>query len=266
MHPETRLSPHAGLWRRGDSRTVGDVPRAHEELVVLLGLAGRGRYLLDGAEMAIVPGALIWAPAGAAHMLIAGGEGFDMWVLLAHPKLWSGPAPVPMDRGGGWRQLGPGALAEMDTLAEVLAGRGPEARGIGLKWWLTRARQHWDAAAAEQGQRWHPAVARAALMIDRAPDLDLPALAREAGLSAGRLGRLFRAQTGQSVTDFRNGRRLAAVDQGVAEGRALLTAALDAGFGSYAQFYRVFRAARGAAPGVWYRQKERAEASPPRPL
>ncbi len=50
----------------------------------------------------------------------------------------------------------------------------------------------------------HPAVARAAQLIsaaDDAPSLD--GLAREAGLSPARLSRLFKRQTGISLTTFR---------------------------------------------------------------
>lgn len=256
MHVTTRSAPHGALWRRGPSRAVGDVPRSHEELVVLLGLTGRGRYLLDGAGFAIKPGVMVWAPSGSAHMLIEGGAGFDMWVVLAHPKIWDGASPVPDQAGAGWRQVGPGALGELNALAGVLDGQGAVEKGIGLRWWLVRAHQHWAAAAGQAARRWHPAVARAALALDDAPDLSLPQLARQAGLSAGRLGQLFRDQTGQSVTDFRNDRRLAAVDRAEARGVPLLTAALDAGFGSYSQFYRVFTARRGSPPKQWYGTKK----------
>jgi AraC-like DNA-binding protein len=59
----------------------------------------------------------------------------------------------------------------------------------------------------------------------------------------------FRAQIGVSVVGYRNRVRierfLGLVDLG---GGNLLAAALDAGFGSYAQFHRVFRRLLGVTP------------------
>lgn len=220
---------------------------------MLLGVRGSGRYLLDHAEASIAPGTMIWAASGVAHMLLEAGAGFDMWVVVAHPKLWPGVALVPMDAGTGRRQLGPEAAAELAGLAEVVAGLAPLDRGTGLRWWLTRARHLWEAAAETPVAHWHPAVARAAFLLDADATLSVPDLARAAGLSEAQLGRLFRAQTGQTVTGFRNARRLAAVDDAVVLGRPLLNAALEAGFGSYSQFFRVFQAQRGCAPRDWYR-------------
>jgi AraC-like DNA-binding protein len=52
-----------------------------------------------------------------------------------------------------------------------------------------------------------------------------------------------------SVVDYRNELRLARfLENADAEGKNLLEAALAAGFGSNAQFYRVFRARFGRAP------------------
>ena len=87
------------------------------------------------------------------------------------------------------------------------------------------------------------------------PSLSVPDLARKAGLSQVQLGRLFRAQTGQTMTNFRNACRLTAVDQAQAGGQPLLNAALEAGFGSYSQFFRVFQNRRGCSPKVWYGAK-----------
>ncbi len=71
-----------------------------------------------------------------------------------------------------------------------------------------------------------------------------------AGLSPSHLSRLFKAQTGVSITRFRNQRRLERFRALYGDGRrtTALAAALDAGFGSYAQFYRVVRAETARSP------------------
>jgi AraC-like DNA-binding protein len=92
-------------------------------------------------------------------------------------------------------------------------------------------------------------VSRAVELIRREPNLNRNALARKLGTSSSRLGKLFKAEMGFSVRDYRNRLRLETflglADRG---GGNLMQAALDAGFGSYAQFHRVFRSLLGSTP------------------
>ena len=72
-------------------------------------------------------------------------------------------------------------------------------------------------------------------------------------MSASRLSRLFHQQVGTTLVAYRARRR---VDRFLAlrrrhPQRSLLALALAAGFGSYAQFHRAFRAATGVAPARW---------------
>lgn len=92
-------------------------------------------------------------------------------------------------------------------------------------------------------------VSRAVELIRRQPTLEREELAHQLGTTTSRLGKLFKAEMGFSVTDYRNRLRLE-IFLGLVErgGSNLLEAALDAGFGSYAQFHRVFRALLGTTP------------------
>lgn len=69
-------------------------------------------------------------------------------------------------------------------------------------------------------------------------------------LSASRIARVFKAEAGISLVDYRNQLRLERfymlLDQ---QGGNLMAAALAAGFGSYGQFHRVFLAVNGTTPG-----------------
>ena len=92
-------------------------------------------------------------------------------------------------------------------------------------------------------------MAKAAEALQRDPTLGAKALAKEAGLSAGRLGQSFAAEMGESLVAFRTRQRLQKVDDLVGgQGMDLLNAALEAGFGSYAQFFRAYRAKHGVSP------------------
>jgi transcriptional regulator GlxA family with amidase domain len=71
----------------------------------------------------------------------------------------------------------------------------------------------------------------------------LTELAKKTGVTESHLSKLFATQMGVSITDYRNRvcveRFLEIYGDGT--GPTLLDAALEAGFGSYAQFYRIFR-------------------------
>lgn len=95
----------------------------------------------------------------------------------------------------------------------------------------------------------HPTLRRAVHRLSHDPSLGGEQLAEDLGISVSHLARLFKSELGLSLVDYRNQLRLerftALMDGGCTN---LLEAALSAGFGSYAQFHRVFSAVRGASP------------------
>jgi AraC-like DNA-binding protein len=99
-------------------------------------------------------------------------------------------------------------------------------------------------------------VERAALRLRDEPGPEYAAeVAKECGLSASRLGRVFKAQMGVSLRDYRNQLRLQRFLAVYGNGTRLsVTHALtESGFGSQAQFYRAFRAAFGTSPRRYLR-------------
>ena len=95
----------------------------------------------------------------------------------------------------------------------------------------------------------HPIIVDAVGSLAKDPSLSGTKIASTLDISLSRLARLFKQETGVSLVDYRNRLRLERfqmlVDSG---GENLLEAALASGFGSYAQFHRVFRAWRGTTP------------------
>lgn len=81
------------------------------------------------------------------------------------------------------------------------------------------------------------------------PTLSAQDLAKRFGLSPSRLTRTFKEEMGVPLVEYRNRLRIERFFTLVAPGGGnLLQAALDAGFGSYAQFHRVFRELLGTTP------------------
>jgi transcriptional regulator GlxA family with amidase domain len=94
-----------------------------------------------------------------------------------------------------------------------------------------------------------------------APSLSGAKLARKHGVSVSRLARVFKREMGMSIVEHRNRLRLQRFFQLVDAGQKLLPAALEAGFGSYAQFHRVFRSQHHSSPVEYLGLRDRKRAS-----
>ena len=97
-------------------------------------------------------------------------------------------------------------------------------------------------------------VSSAVEMLNKDPGMGGREIATALNISESRLGRMFKAVKGVSLVEYRNRLRLerfvALLDRG---GTNLLDAALEAGFGSYSHFHRVFRARLHATPREYLR-------------
>ncbi len=121
----------------------------------------------------------------------------------------------------------------------------------GLSYSLLYAWRCFERASDVPVRDVHPAVERAARLLRDSPEsLSLEKLAHQAGLSATRLSRLFKEQTGSALVDFRNRQRVERFLHiyGTGQRVTMLDAALEAGFGSYPQFHRVFKRMMGHSP------------------
>jgi methylphosphotriester-DNA--protein-cysteine methyltransferase len=75
---------------------------------------------------------------------------------------------------------------------------------------------------------------------------------------------VFKQQTGATLTEFRSQQRLERFFKlyNSPANPTMLSAALDAGFGSYLQFYRVFREAMGCGPAEYRRRGDESNTTP----
>jgi transcriptional regulator GlxA family with amidase domain len=85
--------------------------------------------------------------------------------------------------------------------------------------------------------------------LHKDPSLSGRDLAKRFAVSPTKLGHVFNEEMGIGLVDYKNRLRVERFLTLVAPGGGnLMQAALDAGFGSYAQFHRVFRELLGATP------------------
>jgi AraC-like DNA-binding protein len=119
---------------------------------------------------------------------------------------------------------------------------------------LDLARRRGQSLSHDRIPARSPAVVKATQLLASNPAMTAEELGARLRLSASRMARIFKAELGMSLVEYRNRLRLerftTLLDK---KGDNLLEAALSAGFGSYAQFHRVFLALRGTTPGKFFR-------------
>ena len=102
-------------------------------------------------------------------------------------------------------------------------------------------------------------VAAAVSMLAKDPTMGGKQIAANLQISLSRLARVFKSQLGMSLVEYRNRLRLERFSFLVDQGRTnLMGAAMAAGFGSYAQFHRVFRAMKKGTPREYLRSSRAA--------
>jgi AraC-like DNA-binding protein len=127
----------------------------------------------------------------------------------------------------------------------------PDWLNAGLRYLLLLCWRLQQNCGGYSGQaNLHPVVRRALDCINEDNTLDLHGLSRLCGASEAHLSRTFHQQIGVTLSRYRNSLRLSQFWENYRDpNRQNMTdAALAAGFGSYAQFYRVFCEAYGKSP------------------
>ncbi len=239
----------------------------HEELELNIVVRGRGIYLLNSRKFDLAPGSLIWLFPEQEHLLVEKSLDFEMWILVMRPD---GLREICLDRehavllegnpqGSFCRSLAQHQLQRLAGLCrEALAAQADLSLfNASVSYILLSAWAAYQAASGlDAARNIVPAVERAARLIrERGDAADLGFLAQEVGLSPSSLSRLFKKQVGVSLTTFRNRCRVEQFLNVYGDGRTrnMLDAALEAGFGSYAQFYRVFKQIMGGTPSDFRR-------------
>jgi AraC-like DNA-binding protein len=231
---------------------------SHAATEMNLVVRGTGTILLETRRYPLLPGHIVWLWPGERHIPSNWSDDLIVWIIEWQPDFMPrlirprSPDPAPFF----CRRVESGALHRLDGfLASLAAVTGREAFRAGLQFaFLALWEEFMRAAPVKETQGWHPRIEKVIGMLsDPLAPQSLRELAAAAGLSPYHLSVLFRRQTGMSLPAYRNQLRLNRFFALYREHPelALLTLALDAGFGSYAQFYRVFRSFMGRTPGRW---------------
>ena len=234
----------------------------HSAVEANLIIAGRGVYFLDHAQYDLSPGVLVWLQPNQSHRLMPGPD-LAMWLLTCSSDrcerdLLEDIAAHPH------RVLARDDAIALDRLFSHISQDADEPRlyRSAIDYALRSARHVSISGADAATKPLHPAVVTALRVLRDWPDVaSAAALAAKCGVSQDYLRELLTEQTGRGFVEWRNRSRLERFQILYPQSGDLLTAALAAGFGSYAQFHRVFIDVVGVTPGEWV--KGRANSGPP---
>lgn len=177
---------------------------------------------------------------GVLHTELA-PQSFDLTKKMMDALVEDGLDPVVLNREAGFG-LTPGFHFAHDDPDWLNAG----LRHLLLLCWR---QQRGRPGGGSRPVTLHPAVNRALKELEAADDeTDLATLARACGASPAYLSRVFARQVGVPLSRYRNSVRLSRYWEARRQTDNLTEAAYAAGFGSYAQFYKIYREAYGCGP------------------
>jgi AraC-like DNA-binding protein len=228
----------------------------HDDTELMLVRRGRGLLECWGATFALARGDLVVVPPGVPHGFLQLSADFDMWGAEVGPELlgamhgsrhdaapfaWvsacfaRGAFATPVVR------LSPTDYRELEQAYARLDGaEGSEVAAL-LERLLCCVRRH--------GQGEEGIEARGVRQQLHEPHVDRAELARGLRVCPEHLSRAFRQRLGCTWEAQRGRARvLAFLAHSAGPGANLTEAAYAAGFGSYSQLFRTFRACAGASP------------------
>ncbi len=234
---------------------------AHETLEINLVLRGSGHVLLEDRRYPLLPGHLVWLWPGQRHTPAEWSSDLLLWIIEWRPaclprlmRARKKDSPSPGSLGTSFcRRLKPSVVQRLDgVLTSVSAMKQADTFNRGLDYALFAL---WDeflqASPVADCDAFHPKLETVlGLLSDPHRSFTLSELAARVQMSPTYLSALFQRQTGLTIPAYRNRLRLQAFFAAIHAHPeiGMLTHALDAGFGSYAQFFRVFTKAMGLSP------------------
>jgi AraC-like DNA-binding protein len=236
----------------------------HAELEFNVITSGSAYYVVETRRVLVTAGTLIWLFPGQEHILVDYSENYTMWVGVftdeVRSALVASPTRAELGRDDPGtvlsRQLAFHDYERVNELCRaVYATTGdPDRFNFGIAYLAVEA---WHAYQhgrhLESGTDLSPIVASTVRLITRKGGcLKLSEAAEELNATPGWISRTFHREIGTAFTTYCNQVRLRRFEalRRRNPGLPLLQLAYGAGFGSYAQFYRVFTDMVGRCPSA----------------
>ena len=262
------------------------VSHRHLELELNLVVNGEITYLLDGRSYTFGRGSLLWFFPSQEHQIVHRSPDAQYYIGVFTPEMIQRAGRSGTYADLGKQEVGDVGIlhcildpARFDLLARMMAeimegsldsdllnreaGFGvdssfryqhhdPDALNAGLGHLVLLAWRYQQAAETRTDSlKLHASVRQALALMSENPESEsLGELAKKCSISEAYLSRIFRKQVGIPLSQYRNTIRLGRFWECYVEGGSsnITEAMFEAGFGSYAQFYKVFRAQYGRGP------------------
>ena len=250
-----------GMVWLGGWRPHAHSMHTHDELEMNLVVRGSSVYLINGRRYDLKLHCLLWLFPDDPHAIVETTPDFQAWIVVFKQSMLRQVCRTEEDKillnrssdRESPRQLLFRRATNLSQLCEDLRENhdNPGPFNAGLRYLLLKSWQETRKTdMAPASLPLHVAVFKAATLLSEEPGIaNMKELSRRAGLSSAHLSRLFRQQMGQSLTDYRNQQRLERFLQLREQtSRTVTESAYEAGFGSYAQFYRVYHHRFGNGP------------------
>ena len=240
----------------------------HDELECNIVCNGRGSYIVQDKLIELEASTIVWLFPGQEHLMLNTSADFALWILVIRPSYLrqscvtrSSQTLLERNPAGLFvRHIDHSAFNKLDVICkDGVAAEGNLDLHNAIMGHLLHV--SWDSflkgSVIPLKQNIHPIINQIARRMVNEDVESLHTLAKEVGLSAETVSRLFKKQTGISFSRYRNRCRLDRFLHLYGDGYALtmLDAAREAGFGSYAQFYRVFSEMMKQSPASYRKQQ-----------
>lgn len=233
----------------------------HAEPELNLIAAGTATFGVGASTIAVAAGDLLWWSPGQDHVLLEASPDFDLFVVGLTPELSARVLGAGDAAAGGElmpARLSPEALAHLRALCAAPPAVGDSAaveRHVGDLWRDAHAMR-----ATHSGRPRHAVTRRALASILEHPELSRTEVAVAVRGHPTEVSRYFHRDMRLTLTSYRTRLRLLRFIEAVDGGApTLLTAALEAGFGSYSQCHRSFLNTLGHSPRQFFATDLRAQ-------
>lgn len=220
-----------------------------EEIELIVG--GKAQFNLDGQRFAVETGSMLWHQGGEETVYDTDPDDPYRCLVIAF-RVRGRPHQRP-PRLSAWRSAAAAVAFGEDLLATF--HRGDVDRQLLCNYAYTTCQWQAHVAGPSRINPVLPSALRRALHIiaqNFADDLDLPTIARQAGLSVPHLHALFRHYLTSTPSKSLEERRLRHARWLLAESAdPVASIAMSCGFRDATSFCRVFKRRQGMTPGAY---------------
>ncbi|PCJ60037.1 MAG: hypothetical protein COA79_09535 [Planctomycetota bacterium] len=269
IHLELNVGGKFWLFEKIDHTMIEG--HVHRELEVNIILSGQADYIVKGQKISLEKKSLIWLFPNQKHLLINITDDFSMIIGVFKSDFLK--KLIDKDAKKNLLELDyqdnvPGIITSKQLNSIIFnyeelteANYGPDyfntyLSHVCLKLWYlfldTKNRSVFNEL---------PEVIERCLYLleDEFNSMTLESIGQDLGYSASQVSRLFKKHIGTSIVEYRQKKRL---DYFVSQVQSIrnknkkinmTNLAFESGFGSYAQFHRIFKSAFGCGPNEYFK-------------